>query len=95
MKLIRRLIISFKMSSETSGNVFGKLLRQTLVFLLENHVVRFIVTLLMSFAYDTYSYGKLIILLLNHPSSNGRRLTKREKEWSEYMLFIVLQMSPL
>ena len=36
----------------------GGILRSVLVFLLENHFVRFVVTLLMSCAYDTYSYGK-------------------------------------
>ena len=39
-------------------NMSGGILRSVLVFLLENHFVRFVVTLLMSCAYDTYSYGK-------------------------------------
>ena len=46
-----------KIASENVGNIFGELLRKVLVSLLENHVIRFIVTLLMSFVYDTYSYG--------------------------------------
>ena len=39
-------------------NMSGGILRSVLVFLLENHFVRFVVTLLMSCAYDTYTYGK-------------------------------------
>ena len=52
-----------EMPSENVGNIFGELLRKVLVWLLENHVIRFIVTLLMSFVYDTYSYGMWYLII--------------------------------
>ena len=64
----------------------GGILRSVLVFLLENHFVRFVVTLLMSCAYDTYSYGKDSLQNYINKNKKGKNVLIR---FLEFVLSII------